>query len=167
MNPLCWLLILLSPTPEPLEVSVQPLISYPDFAQPRCRLGAGSAAAMAADERVHKKTHFGPLPDAVQPATNRKEAPASSAAPAVALAAQAAQANGQDQPQSVFSSEQSDMAFRRDIYSIHGEQVGQLTYSCSTGNGRRNGRACCQLLGRIKNQFASSLVPWPGESCAA
>lgn len=84
---------------------------------------------MAADERVHKKTHFGPLPEAVQTIPDIKGSSPINAAPVADLAAQV---NGQEQKaQAIVYPDQKEMAFRRDIYSIHGEQVDKLCHPYS------------------------------------
>jgi hypothetical protein len=84
---------------------------------------------MAADERVHKKTNFGPIPEA-QASQPQQYVPAlSKPSPTGAtdgLAAAVARANGQEQPQTLTVPDQKDMAHRRDIYSIHGEQVSMI-----------------------------------------
>jgi hypothetical protein len=84
---------------------------------------------MAADERVHKKTHFGPITEG-QVSQPQQEVPAlSKPSPTGAsggLAAAVARVNGQEQPQTLTFTDQKELAHRRDIYSIHGEQVSTL-----------------------------------------
>jgi hypothetical protein len=84
---------------------------------------------MAADERVHKKTHFGPIPES-QASQPQQDVPAiskpSPIGAADGLAAAVARANGQEQPQTLTIPDQKELAHRRDIYSIHGEQVTRL-----------------------------------------
>lgn len=77
---------------------------------------------MAADERVHKKTHFGPIAEATPTNPAQKDAPTDTAA----APSPVAQVNGlEQQAQAVTVSEQQEFAHRRDIYSIHGEQVNE------------------------------------------
>jgi hypothetical protein len=84
---------------------------------------------MAADERVHKKAHFGPIAEG-QASQPQQEAPAlSKPSPTGAsggLAAAVARVNGQEEPQALTFPDQKELAHRRDIYSIHGEQVTTL-----------------------------------------
>lgn len=78
---------------------------------------------MAADERVHKKAHFGPLPESrVSNHTEPEPGPALSEAPK-AGAEPAQQLRGREQPQALSYPDHKEAAYRRDIYSIHGEQV--------------------------------------------
>lgn len=87
-------------------------------------------SSMAADERVHKKTNFGPIPEAQASQTHQEVPALSKPSPTGAsdgLAAAVARANGKEQPQTLTIPDQKELAHRRDIYSIHGEQVSVVT----------------------------------------
>jgi hypothetical protein len=100
---------------------------------------------MAADERVHKKTHFGPIPEA-QASQPQQEVPALSKPSPIGasggLAEAVARVNGQEQPQTLTIPDQKELAHRRDIYSIHGEQVSTL--ALRTGQDLVMHQAFCQ-----------------------
>eukprot|EP00882_Tetradesmus_deserticola_P012625 GHRQ01013380.1.p2 GENE.GHRQ01013380.1~~GHRQ01013380.1.p2 ORF type:complete len:120 (+),score=26.89 GHRQ01013380.1:214-573(+) len=107
---------------------------------------------MAADERVHKKAHFGPLPEAQasQPQQVVPEISQPSATGAAdGLAAAVARVHSQEQPQTLTIADQKELAHRRDIYSIHGEQaakrraVAELIFFAGTNDVWR----CKQLAG--------------------
>ncbi|WIA29235.1 hypothetical protein OEZ86_011743 [Tetradesmus obliquus] len=116
---------------------------------------------MAADERVHKKTNFGPIPEA-QASQPHQEVPAlSKPSPTGAsdgLAAAVARANGKEQPQTLTIPDQKELAHRRDIYSIHGEQaakrraVAELIFFAGTNDVWR----CKQLAGTWNINVADS-----------
>jgi len=79
---------------------------------------------MAADERVHKKAHFGPVSVSIaapshEPETEPKT-PGSNLTTSNGI-------HGIEQAQALTFESPKELAHRRDIYSIHGEQVCTLT----------------------------------------
>lgn len=87
-----------------------------------------------ADERVHKKTHFAPEagvqgPAAAAPGRPNSTSPVQENGASLKEQQQRVDVAQQQQPpgaQTLTYPDQKEFAHRRDIYSIHGEQVGTL-----------------------------------------
>lgn len=95
-----------------------------------------------ADERVHKKTHFAPEagvqgPAAAAPGRPNSTSPVQENGASLKEQQQRVDVAQQQQPpgaQTLTYPDQKEFAHRRDIYSIHGEQVGTL-HCCTIGPG--------------------------------